>query len=148
MTNEEVVRRYWKAFQESDFATLAALRHPEWTDDFPQSRERVRGHANAEAIAREYPGGQPVWGEPHFTGSEDRWVLTPSNTVERIAGKGDSWWADGFARYPDGSVWFVIVLLELLDGKVYRETDYYAPPFKAPEWRAKYVESMEEPPAG
>jgi hypothetical protein len=33
-----------------------------------------------------------------------------------------------------------IHLLELKDGKVIRETDYFAPPFEAPEWRAKWVE--------
>jgi hypothetical protein len=33
-------------------------------------------------------------------------------------------------------------VLELRDGKVVKETDYYAQPFEAPEWRARWVERM------
>ena len=31
-------------------------------------------------------------------------------------------------------------VFELRDGKVVKETDYYAQPFQAPEWRAAWVE--------
>ena len=33
-----------------------------------------------------------------------------------------------------------VSILELRDGKVVRETDYYAQPFQAPAWRAAWVE--------
>jgi hypothetical protein len=35
-----------------------------------------------------------------------------------------------------------VSVLELRDGKVVKETDYYAQPFQAPEWRAHWVERM------
>jgi hypothetical protein len=35
-----------------------------------------------------------------------------------------------------------VCIIELRDGKVLRETDYYAQPFQAPEWRAQWVERM------
>ena len=36
-----------------------ALRDPDWILDYPQSGERIRGHANERAIADNYPGGLP-----------------------------------------------------------------------------------------
>ena len=31
-------------------------------------------------------------------------------------------------------------ILEIRDGKVARETDYFSQPFPAPQWRAQWVE--------
>ena len=44
--------------------------------------------------------------------------------------------------YADGSRYLGASILELRGGKVVRETDYYAQPFPAPEWRAQWVERM------
>jgi hypothetical protein len=33
-------------------------------------------------------------------------------------------------------------LLELRDGKIWRETTYWAEPFEAPEWRSKFVDHL------
>lgn len=33
-------------------------------------------------------------------------------------------------------------VIELRDGRVVRETDYFAQPFQAPQWRAQWVERM------
>jgi hypothetical protein len=38
---------------------------------------------------------------------------------------------------------FTVLIVELKDGKWWRDTRYYAEPFEAPEWRAQWVESME-----
>jgi hypothetical protein len=35
-----------------------------------------------------------------------------------------------------------VSVIELRDGKVVRETDYFAQPFQAPQWRAQWVERM------
>jgi hypothetical protein len=35
-----------------------------------------------------------------------------------------------------------VSIMELRDGKVARETHYFAEPFDAPEWRAQWVERM------
>jgi hypothetical protein len=32
---------------------------------------------------------------------------------------------------------------ELKDGRIWRDRRYYAEPFKAPEWRAEWVEGVE-----
>ena len=142
-TNEEVVRRYWKAHAAHDFDTLGLIRHRDWTIEFPQSAERIRGHANDRAAAEAYPGGLPDYELSRVVGSEDRWALSPSFTVHRVVGNGDFWWGDGSFRYPDGSTWFGAVLMELRDGKILRETAYFAPRSEAPDWRKPWVERIE-----
>jgi hypothetical protein len=46
------------------------------------------------------------------------------------------------SRYPDAEIDFVLIL-ELREGKLFRETRYYAEPFEPPEWRARWFERME-----
>jgi hypothetical protein len=139
-SNEAVVRRYVQAHQDHDYEAIGSLRHRDWTAEWPQSGERVRGHSNDRAIMDNWPGGRPSAGEVRIVGGEDRWVMTPLFTVHRVVGAGDSWWADGTASYPDGSTWFAAALLELRDQKLYRETWYFGPPLEAAEWRSAWVE--------
>jgi hypothetical protein len=42
--------------------------------------------------------------------------------------------------YSDGSRYLGVSVVEFRDGKVARETDYFAQPFQAPQWRAQWVE--------
>ena len=44
------------------------------------------------------------------------------------------------ATYPDQSKWWVITIVELKDGKIYRADSYFAPDFEPPEWRRDFVE--------
>jgi SnoaL-like domain len=142
-SNEEIVRRYMAALRVHDSETLSALRHPDWTAEYPQSRERIRGNANERAMMAAFTGGVPEPRVSHVVGAEDRWVVSPMYTIERVVGSGDAWWGDGMVTYPDGAIWCVVALLELRDGLVLRETEYFAEPFAAPAWRAPFVESMD-----
>jgi hypothetical protein len=143
LSNEDVVRQYLEAHRVHDFEALGRLRAPAWYQEWPQTRERVRGHENDATIMRNWPGGLPTANDDQrVTGSEDRYVLTPSWTYQRIAGSGDSWWAEGTGRYPDGSTWHAVILAEVHDGTIHRETWYFAPPLPAPEWRSQWVEYM------
>jgi hypothetical protein len=142
-SNEEVVRRYVDAHRTHDYETVGTLRHSDWYIEFPQTGERVRGHANDAAIMANWPGGLPEALRVRMAGSEDRWVATPLNTIQRIVGSGDTWWIDGTASYPDGSTWHVAALLGLRDGRLHRETWYFAPPLDAPAWRTQWVERIE-----
>lgn len=36
-----------------------------------------------------------------------------------------------------------VAVLELKDGKIWRDTRYFAELFEAPEWRSQWVERME-----
>jgi hypothetical protein len=143
LTNEEVIHAYIHALTIDDAAALARLRDPGWMVDYPQSGERIRGHANERAIADNYPGGLPDIDPSRVVGSEDRWVVSPSFTFQRVAGSGETWWTEGRARYPDGSLWHLVTMFQLHDGRVVREITYWAEPFEAPAWRAVWVEEIE-----
>jgi hypothetical protein len=142
LTNEEVIHAYIHALTIDDAAALARLRDPGWMVDYPQSGERIRGHANERAIADNYPGGLPDIDPSRIVGAEDRWVVSPSFTFQRVAGSGETWWTEGRARYPDGSLWHLVTMFRLHDGRVAREITYWAEPFEAPAWRAAWVEEI------
>lgn len=147
LTSEEVVREYVEASAANDQDALGRIRHPAWQAHWPQSGERVVGHRNFAEIARLYPGGTPTIRLDRLVGSEDRWVVTPANTVARIAGSGDFWWGEWQMSYPDGKVYECVTLLELRDGRIWRETVYWAEPFAAPDWRRTLVERPTAPEA-
>jgi hypothetical protein len=142
-SNEQVVHLYLAAHKAHDYDTVGTLRHRDWTEEWPQSGERVRGHANDQSIMDNWPGGLPQASDIRVVGAEDRWVVTPALTMVRIVGSGDFWWTDGTATYPDDTVWHAVALLELRGGLVVRETWYFAPPLEAPGWRAAWVERID-----
>ena len=142
-SNDELVHAYFRALTVRDWEAIGRYRHREWTLDYPQSGERIRGHANERAIQENYPGGLPAVDQGRVVGSEDHWVVTPSFTFERIVGSGDSWWVEGRARYPDGSIWLLVIIMDLRDGQVLHETTYWGQPFDPPAWRAQWVEAIE-----
>jgi hypothetical protein len=121
------------------------LQHAEFIEDWPQSGERIRGRVNSRAITENYPGGLVKNGvsKRRMVGSEDRWVMSPSFTLLRIEGTGDTFTFEGTAVYPGGDKGFVVAIAKVVDGKVARVTSYFAPPFEAPQWRAQWVERPE-----
>lgn len=140
MTNEEIVRRYAEAVANHDFDTLDRLRHEGWTAYWPQSGEVLHGSLNDRRMMEAYPGGMPKLETRRLVGSEDRWAVSPLGGVYRVAGEGENWWSESAMTYPDGSTWLTLALIELRDGKVWRETVYWAQPFEPPAWRAAFVE--------
>jgi ketosteroid isomerase-like protein len=150
METEELVRRYSVAMANNDLDTLTAMRHPDWHEDWPQSGERVPSNEAYRRIHGDFPGGMPRVDVKQVAGADDRWVMTPSMTVQRIAGSGDVWFIEGVNTYPSGELYHIVQLLRLRDGRVWRSTTYFAPPFEAPAWRAALVVPMDpaDPPAG
>ena len=138
--NRGVVGRYVAASSTSDWDTLARLRAPEWVEEWPQSGERVVGHANYRAIHEHFPGGMPELRVDRVVGSDDRWVLGPTFTPVKILGSGDVWAVEGRFRYPNGDTYVGVKHLELRDGRVVHETTYWAAPFPPPDWRRQWVE--------
>jgi hypothetical protein len=143
MTNEEVVRRYAAAQIEGDFDTAESLRHKDWTAEWPQSGEIVRGTRNVRAIMENYPGGEPrLVKQRRLVGIEDHWVTSPVGGAFKVAGEGENWWGEWQMLYPDGRLWATVILIELRDGKIWKETQYWAEPFEAPAWRQEWVEKL------
>ncbi len=134
-----IVERYARALP-GDFATLAELRHSDFVEEWPQSGERIRGHANYQAIHENYPSGLPGLKPRRILGSEDRWVVTPSFTPLRILGTGGVYVIHSAGAYAGGEGAQVVAIVELRDGKIARQTTFFAPAFDAPAWRAAWVE--------
>ncbi len=48
------------------------------------------------------------------------------------------------SRYPDGTVWFVISIVQAHHGKIVHSVQYFAPIYDAPKWRSRWVEYTNE----
>ena len=92
--------------------------------DYPQSGERTRGRHNIQNQRASQP-------------SKKRFA------VRRIIGGGDLWITEFILTYDDKPSYTVSVM-EFTDGKVARETQYFADPFEAGASRAQWVERMDE----
>jgi ketosteroid isomerase-like protein len=114
----------WRAIERRDWDAAAACLHEEYVQEWPQSGERIVGRDDALAINRNFPGG------------------VPRMTLRRAVGQGDLVATEVELRYADGSFYHGVSILEFRDGKVVRETDYFAQPFQAPQWRAQWVRRM------
>jgi len=133
VNNDEMVARIREVFASNDMEALAKAQEEMAADDmvqeWPQSGERIRGKDNIAAINRNYPAS---------TGSN------PKASLRRILKPGEAWIIEGTIDYGDGIPVSMVQIIETgPDGKVVRETDYFASPFPAPEWRKQWVESME-----
>jgi hypothetical protein len=104
------------------------IRHPEdYVMEMPQSGERIRGRENMRAFQVAYPDHSNP----------------PSIRIGRVLVRDGLWVAESVADYGGERVFHGAAILELKDGKIWRDTRYYAEPFEAPEWRAQWVERME-----
>jgi hypothetical protein len=62
-------------------------------------------------------------------------------TVIRIVGGGDLWVSECVISYDDVPTYSVSIM-EFANGNVVHETQYFADPFGAPEWRRELAEPM------
>jgi hypothetical protein len=69
--------------------------------------------------------------------------LRPPRRLRRVLVREGLWVVEGVLDYGGGREWDFVLILELRDGKVFRETRYYAEPFEASEERAEWFERME-----
>jgi SnoaL-like domain len=138
-----VFEAYLRAVNSRNAAALDALVHPDYLETYPQSRERTHGVENLRAIIEHYPGAYQDKGLDRIVGSEDHWVMTPSFTLLRIEGAGDTFTSVQQARYPDGSDWHVVSIGEIRDGRVWRVQTFFAPAFDPPAWRSSWVEVVQ-----
>jgi hypothetical protein len=133
MDNDAMERKLRDLYSSGDLQTLTAQLSEMASDDmvqeWPQSGERIRGRDNVIAVNEHYEGA---------TGT------APSMTLRRIVRPGQAWIVEGTIDYGDGTPVSIVSILETDDaGKITRQTDYFASPFEAPEWRRKWVEQME-----
>jgi hypothetical protein len=101
------------------------IRHEEYTMEWPQSGERLRGRDTMKAFQESNAGSRPP-----------RWV-------RRVLVREGLWVVEGSVDYGGGREGDFVLILELREGKVYRETRYYADRLEASEARAGWFERME-----
>jgi len=133
---------YFKALGERDVEAIVRLMDPKIVIEWPQSGERFRGRDTFKSVFTNYPG-LPTGELKNVTGSEDRWVLTPSWTPLQVVGSGDDYTIEGYITYPNGERWSWVAIVHFRDGLVATLTEYFAAPFPPADWRSKWAEKME-----
>jgi hypothetical protein len=113
---------HWAASDANDFDVEHQIYREDAVLEYPQSGERIRGRRNIQASRAAQPN------QKRFT-------------VRRIVGTGDLWITEFTLTY-DGQPSYVVSIMELKDGQVARETQYFSDAFAPGPSRAQFVERM------
>jgi SnoaL-like protein len=116
------LEQHWEASERGDVDLEHAIYAADAILDYPQSGERFRGRSRIQAQR----GGHPA--ERHFT-------------VRRILGCGEVWVSECMITY-DGVPTYSLSVMEITDGLVTHETQYFADPFDASPGRAALAEPI------
>ena len=116
------IQQHWEASERGEAGIEHAIYAEDAILDYPQSGERFRGRSRIQAQR----GGHPA--ERHFT-------------VRRILGHDDLWVSECVITY-DGVPTHSISIMEITDGLVTHETQYFADPFQADPGRAALAEPI------
>lgn len=131
MNDDQMVARIKEVFETGDLEAygkeLQAITADDVVLEYPQSGERFRGKDQIMQMNMSYEGS---------TGT------APKASLRRILKPGQAWVIESTIDYGDGTPVSAISLIEFnADGKVTRQTDYFANPFPAPDWRKPYREA-------
>jgi SnoaL-like domain len=116
------LQQHWEASERGDIDAEHAIYAADAILDYPQSGERFRGRSRIQAQR----DGNPA--ERHFT-------------ISRILGGGDLWVSEVVITY-DGAPTHSLTVMEVTDGFVAHETQYFADPFPAAPRRAELAEPI------
>lgn len=122
--SRRIVERFWHEMDAADFEAAAELLDDEYTCDWPQSRERIRGRRNFVAVNANYPG---------------RWHIA----VVRLLAEGEQVATEVALTNDEGQMVRAVSFIELRDGKILRETDYWPEAYDAPTDRAQWIETIQ-----
>lgn len=122
---QDRIKQFVAAINGRDMDTFDAVYHDDVVIQWPQSGEVIRGRKNIRELREAYP-------------------TPPNATLRRIIGAGDLWAIEMVFDYA-GDRFDVVLIHEWRDGLVVSETCYYAAPFQAPAWRARWVERAPSP---
>jgi SnoaL-like domain len=127
-TQEERIRaaldQHWAASDANDFETEHRIYLEDAVLEYPQSGERTRGRSNIQNQRASQPNKKRF-------------------TIRRIIGSGEFWITEFILSYDDKPS-YTVSIMEFEGDKVARETQYFADPFVAPEFRAQWVERMDK----
>ena len=114
--------RHWAASDANDFEREHQIYQDDAVLEYPQSGERIRGRRNIQASRAAQPNLKRFM-------------------VRRIISAGNLWVTEYVLTY-DGRPTYTVSIMEFLDGKVVRETQYFGDPFDPGPSRAQWVERM------
>ena len=117
-----VLDRHWTASDANNFEMEHEIYREDAVLEYPQSGERIRGRRNIQASRAAQPNLKRF-------------------TVRRIIGAGNLRVTEFVLTY-DGRPSYTVSIMEFLDGKVARETQYFGDPFEPGPSRARWVERM------
>jgi hypothetical protein len=112
----EALNRHWAASDANSFEVEHDIYRDDAVLEYPQSGERIRGRRNIQASRVAQPESKRF-------------------KVRRIVGM-------EFILTYDGRPSYSVSVMEFLDGKVARETQYFGDPFEPGPSRAHLVERM------
>jgi hypothetical protein len=115
--------QHWAASDANDFETEHLIYHEDAVLEYPQSGERTRGRSNIQGQRASQPSNKRF-------------------SIRRIIGSGELWVTEFILTY-DGKPSYTVSIMEFKGDKVARETQYFADPFPAPAFRAKWVERID-----
>jgi hypothetical protein len=113
------IDRHWQAIDAGQLEAAHKIYSDDATLDFPQSGERITGRDNIRDSRAAEPDHASI-------------------QIRSIVGQGDLWVSECTTTF-DGDPELVVSMMEFRDSKVIHETLYFAEPFAAPKWRAKWV---------
>jgi hypothetical protein len=116
----EQLDRHWAASDAQEFEVEHDIYREDALLEYPQSGERIRGRRNIQASRVAQPNAKRF-------------------EVRRIVGSGNLWVTEFILRY-DGQPSYSVSVMEFSEGKVARETQYFADPFEPGPSRALWVE--------
>jgi len=119
----QALDRHWVASDENNLDVEHEIYRDDALLEYPQSGERIRGRSNIQASRAAQPSAKRF-------------------RVRRIVGAGDVWVTEFILAY-DGRPSYSVSVMEFVDGKVARETQYFADPFAPGPSRAAWVEPIE-----
>jgi hypothetical protein len=126
---EEMDQQEARGFIEALMADLGAesgyeVRHEDFVMEMPQSGELIKGRERMREFQAAFGGAAPAM------------------RLRRVMVREGLWVAEVLSDYGGQEVHYVSIV-ELKDGKMWRDTRYYAEPLEAPEWHAQWFERME-----
>jgi len=116
------LERHWAASDANDLEAEHDIYREDAVLEYPQSGERICGRRKIQSSRAAQPNRKRF-------------------TVRRITGAGGLWVTEYILSY-DGRPSHTVSIMEFLDGKVARETQYFADPFEPGASRAQWVERI------
>src|SRR5919107_3244175 len=122
MEEQQVRELFFERLEQLSAEAEYELRHPDYVMEMPQSGERIRGRQKMREFQEAYPN-------------------PPTMQLRRVIVREGLWVVEIISDY-GGRIYRPVLIIELREGKMFRDTRYYSEPFEAPEWRAQWVERM------